>query len=409
MLKRLRLSDRHRYTAVLAIIACVILTIGLLLKPPQSKQQDPLAITRSELENLQQLVRRNNLRNLSSSFSNVATQAGEHLTAFASPPAMRGVSISGLGIVAAKPLDSLPRPITVAQGAAPVSTVWTPGLPFLVVQTSEIFPATPAETSPSQGSWVVAVSASTSGEPMFSPGMYNGIVDATCGEFIRRRILTTIPLTASQTGAGLFDLAGDLHGVVLPCEDGVAIIPLSEIRRSWKSADPQTVTLLQRYGLRFEQPSQDSGGLVVSEVWSAWPADVAGLQPGDTVTAIDDDAVTAGVSPSQLVENNQAPHELRILRGGRRRVVLLQPFSSIGPENTPAVIAQGPSGITISHVSPGCSADRAGLKSSDEILYLNGRPATSQSIARAFQQFQLEEPVSVVVRRPGRLALIRVR
>ena len=54
-------SERNRYAAVLAIVAVGILGVGYWLKPipkPQSQRGEDVSVTRAELENLQQLVRR---------------------------------------------------------------------------------------------------------------------------------------------------------------------------------------------------------------------------------------------------------------------------------------------------------------------------------------------------------------
>jgi cell division septal protein FtsQ len=76
------LSERNRYAAVLAAVAIGILVVGYWFRTvpkPQSQQGEDVSVTRAEIENLQQLVRRNSLRNLSSSFENIAQENIAHL------------------------------------------------------------------------------------------------------------------------------------------------------------------------------------------------------------------------------------------------------------------------------------------------------------------------------------------
>src|SRR3954463_14301414 len=136
-----RLSPSHRYAAILAAVAVLILVLGYVLKPAahpvnHSRPEDT-TVTRAELENLQQLVRRNSLRNISANFTSVSEKVAAHVTAV-QPWGTTGVLIPDIGLVVAKPLDALPRVVSVGAPPQPVYPItpkmWVPGIPFFASQ-----------------------------------------------------------------------------------------------------------------------------------------------------------------------------------------------------------------------------------------------------------------------------------
>src|SRR5690348_15057657 len=134
------LPERHRYGAVLALVAVAILGLGYILRPARmslAKRADDLTVTRAEIENLQQLVRRNNLRNLSSNFVSTAEEAIAHV-ALIQPWSTNGVLTPDLGLIVPKRLDALPRQISTSSGTLqqPIApAAWIPGLPFVIGRT----------------------------------------------------------------------------------------------------------------------------------------------------------------------------------------------------------------------------------------------------------------------------------
>src|SRR5690348_16646748 len=76
-------SDKYRYPLVLALIAGIILAVGLALKPQPAKSTTSnttdVAATRAELETLQRLIQRNSLRNMGAQFSAVADDVAPYL------------------------------------------------------------------------------------------------------------------------------------------------------------------------------------------------------------------------------------------------------------------------------------------------------------------------------------------
>jgi S1-C subfamily serine protease len=184
-------------------------------------------------------------------------------------------------------------PLTVAN--------WIPGVPFLsatVQASTEFTPATLARTFPVQGSWLLLVTDGVNRPALVSPGVFSGFSDAHCGPFLRQQLQTTIPLTPATIGAGVFDLSGSLQGIVAQCDDSISILGIKDIQRAL--TDANAATLLVRYGMRLSPTVSSNGAtanapnhVLVGELWTGWPADVAGLEAGDALLSINGQNVTA--------------------------------------------------------------------------------------------------------------------
>jgi len=409
------LSERNRYAAVLAAVAVGILVIGYWLRPlpkAQSQRGEDVSVTRAELENLQQLVRRNSLRNLSTSFQNIAQDNIAHLATI-QPWGVNAVLTSDDGLIIPKSLEAPPQELMFNSGTVsnPLHvTLWTPGVPFAISRfdaTGFVSPAQVSDSTPAQGGWAVVVANGVFGQNLLSPGIYNGVVQENCGAYIRYRFLTTIPLNQSQLGGGLFDLSGALQGVVLPCEDGPAAIPISEVKRA--VAAVSTEPLLGRYGMRIA-PSTDNQSTLVTEVWDGWSAADAGFEPGDTIISIDGQKVSATKDAvTTLLHNDPAEHEVDVKRGSRTRSLNLVRTRSEDVSMQPALSAVSTSGVLVGNVSIGSSAALAGIKQGDRILFVDGRPATDAIVQRTFAQYRTSNPVTVVVQKRGRRSLVVVK
>jgi S1-C subfamily serine protease len=409
------LSERNRYAAVLAAVAAGILVVGYWLRPlpkAQGQRGEDISVTRAELENLQQLVRRNSLRHLSSTFENIAQDNIAHLVSV-QPWGVNAVLTSEDGLIIPKSLESPPQQLTLNSGnvSNPLHvTLWTPGIPFAISKfdaTGLVSPARVSDSTPAQGEWVVVVANGVFGQNLLSPGIYNGVVQENCGNYIRYRFLTTVPLNQSQLGGGLFDLAGALQGVVLPCEDGPAAIPISEVKRAIAAvnADP----LLGRYGMRVA-PSADNVTTLVTEVWDSWSAGDAGFEPGDTLISVDGQKVTATKDAiAALLHNDPAEHEVDVRRGSRTRSLNLVRTRPEDASMQPALSAAATAGVLVGEVATGSSAADAGIKKGDRILRIDGRLATNAIVQRTFAQYRVAKPASVVVQKRGCSSLVVVK
>jgi len=414
------LSERNRYAAVLAAVAVGILIVGYWLRPnakPLSQHSDNVSVTRAELENLQQLVRRNNLRNLSTSFANVAEGTIAHVIAV-QPWGVNAVLIPDDGLIIAKQLDAPPRLLSIASGNTthPLRpSSWVPGVPFATAKFDAaglLSPATLSDSTPAMGGWIVVVANGVFGQTLLSPGIYNGVApDNKCGPHIRYRLLTTVPLNQSHVGGGLFDLTGALQGLVLPCDDGPVAVPVSEVKRAIASVNSSGGTLLARYGMRIGS-SADGQSTIVTEVWDNWSAAEAGFEPGDQILTIDGQkAAAAPVAIDALLQEGPSEHEVEIQRGPRTRSRTLNLVRTTVQDSgmQPALGILTSNGVAVAEVARGSSAEVAGIRAGDRILAVDDRPATETMVHKVLGQFKVSNPVSVVVQRRGRRLLMVVR
>jgi S1-C subfamily serine protease len=288
---------------------------------------------------------------------------------------------------------------------------WVPGAPF-VIGSAGITMAPPATAgAPAQGDWVVAVAVATSGNPSFRPGVFNGSAEANCG-LVGEKFSTTIPLSADMSGAGVFDLDARLLGVVLSCDEGMAVIPVTEIQRASRASLSEP--LLARYGMAvtgdltvWKLRDPRASGVVVTEVWSAWPSDTAGIEPGDFIIAVDGQAIGSEQQAQQLL-SAQGAHALELRRARRAVRVSLQSVSAMQPALEGASLDEPAPGIGVTHVNAGSSAARAGIRSGDRILEIDGIAATRASVGQAITPYTATSPAVVVLQRGARKLAVMV-
>jgi Trypsin-like serine proteases, typically periplasmic, contain C-terminal PDZ domain len=422
------MQARHRYIALLAAIAVLILVIGFMLKPaappPSRKRAAEPTITHAELENLQQLVRRNSLRSVAANFSTLADQLFPEV-ATVQPWGAGAVVMPDRGIIAAKSMDAVPEQLTLTSGdsaPSPFSAkAWIPGLPFLagsITAIGDFSPSNIARSLPAQGSWLLLITDGHSRPSLLSPGIFSGRSEVACGPFIHQQLQTTIPLTSATLGAGVFDLSGGLQGIVVQCDDSYSLIGIADVQQALSQAGAASSILLATYGMRLTAgaaaPNATSGSPVIGEVWTAWPADNAGLQPGDALLSVDDqpigkveDAIAA------LTSDKMTTHRLRLRRGRRTLSTNLQTAQSSTAGTTTGVgmgigVDTQATGIRLLQVAPGSSAAEAGVRPGDVVLQVNDFPATESGVQSSIAHYRVSSPTSIVVWRPGRRILLRL-
>ena len=417
------MQTRNRYIALLAVIAVLILVIGFMLKPaapPSRKRVPEPTITHAELESLQQLVRRNSLRSVATNFSTLADQLFPEV-ATVQPWGGGAVVMPDRGILAAKSMDALPEQLTLTSGdSAPSSfsaQAWIPGLPFLagrIAATGDSSPSSIARTLPAQGSWLLLITDGHSRPSLLSPGIFSGRAEVACGPFVHQQLQTTIPLTSATLGAGVFDLSGGLQGLVVKCDEGYSLIGIADVQQGLSQAGASSSLLLAMYGMRLTAgvvaPNVSGDTPLVGEVWTAWPADNAGLQPGDVIVSVDDQPIARiEEAVAALTSDKITGHHLRVRRGRKMLSANLQTTqSSAGGTTTGAGVDTEATGIRLLQVAPGSSAAEAGVRPGDVVLQVNDFPATEAAVQSSIGHYRVPSPTSVVIWRPGRRILLRL-
>lgn len=421
------MQARHRYVAILAAVALVILVVGYLLRPtppptPTRRAPAEVTVSHAELDNLRDLVQRNSLRNVAADFSALADRVFSQV-ATVRPWGTGAVVLPGGSILAPKLIGRLPQTIAISSGDGPLHPLtvanWIPGVPFLsatVQASTEFTAATLARTFPVQGSWLLLVTDGVSRPALVSPGVFSGFSDAHCGPFLRQQLQTTIPLTPATIGAGVFDLSGSLQGIVAQCDDSISLLGTGDIQRALRDAN--AATLLVRYGMRLS-PTVSSGSatanapnnVLVGELWTGWPAHVAGLEAGDALLSINGQNVTAiDQAVAALSTQNVASYRLRMRRSQRTFFADMKPVQLAAPEAAQlSALELEPSGMRLLHVAPGSSAAAAGVRNDDIILRIADLPATPARVNQLLGSYRVTAPVPAVIWRPGRELLVWIQ
>jgi serine protease Do len=410
-----RLERQTAYGVLLAIIAIAILVIGYLLRPQRAedKKQPANEITavQAEVERLRQIAEQNQSRATTSRFAAAANGAATHLVY--APSLRRSGIVWGEDGSVLLPSDGQPPQPSIAIEAAGKQAIskpltWGAGLNFLIARAAGLPDVSPpnfaAANSLTPGSWIVDVGLDSGGVQL-RPGNFGGTSRVRCGDSTLLRLMMNIPLDSTSIGTGLFDLNGDLVGVVTKCDDVIMAVPTFEVSGALAPAKDPVQGPLLHAGMHIEEIPPDwqpilrsATGLVVTEVWQGWPAEGAGIVPGDVIVSMNGQPIQKTADLSSALQSG-ADVQLTLSRQGRRVSVTL---SSAANSSTtePEVSLQRPAGgVQLKEVRPGSGASQAGLLPGDRILSINGIPATPARVMRRFSSPDPKEMVLVQVQR----------
>ncbi|MEP6916967.1 MAG: PDZ domain-containing protein [Acidobacteriota bacterium] len=275
-------------------------------------------------------------------------------------------------------------------------TAGSPDVPVAAVRPStELAGTTPARhatTVPETGAWVLAVWRTESGSA-FAPGHFRGTASVTCGASDIGGLTSSVTLSHAMVGGGLFDLDGALLGVIAPCDEQVAVVAVDAVHALLDHAGATEQRIIARFGASLGVLSageaayfKRADGLLVREVRSDQPADVAGLRPGDIVIALRDTPVVGAHALEALALLTDLPIALTVQREGRPIQV------SLGAERpSRGSTAAAALGLTVSALSapridtvaPDSPAAAAGLRAGDVLVRVN------QAEVRSLEQVTL--------------------
>jgi serine protease Do len=418
-------KQKTAYGILLSIIALGILVTGYLLRPkePGDTKQATSQITaiQAEVERLRQMAEQSRRSVTTSRFAATANEAASHLVYV---PSLRhsGIVWAEDGSILL-PATRLPpqssMDIQAAGKTIPAEpSVWGAGIMFTLVRPATASGVSPPSIAPpgslSPGSWIVDVGLDRNGQPQLSPGNFGGLATITCGDSVLSRLVTNLPLDNIWIGSGLFDLDGQLVGVVAQCGDQVVPLASSAIAGALAGANDPVRGPLLRAGLRAEEISpkwspfvRASAGLVVTDLWQHWPADRAGIMPGDVIVSVGGQPVESLAVLSHALQNGGSL-ELRLQRFGRSITVTI-PAREAEDLDLPSVsVANEGGGVELTQVQADSSAAQAGFLPGDRILYLNGIRATSAAVMRLFSNGHPAKPVLAQAQRRLRRFLVVV-
>jgi S1-C subfamily serine protease len=382
-------SDRN-YAYLLAVIALLILAVGYIFRP----RKNTPAISQSDVLRLEQLAQKQNLRRLADYFHGFSAGPANHVVRITgadrsavawSAPGVYATASTGLPNARMRivgPGVDQPASIAVFGPHVPVATFQAGG-------DSKTDAAPVAVTAPVEGDWVVAVARRADGELLVSPGLHSGLVLSPCGDTTYEQLVSNIPLSRESNGAGVFDLDGNLLGIVVDCGTRMAALTTKAITNALERAHSPIGRVLARYGWKltamWAAASTYFGavaGMLVEEVWAGSPADRAGVVPGDVLVSAGGMPVSSETDAADLAKAPTGkPLPVVLLRFGREVKTEITP--DIAPQasgKAGIVLRSDIEGLEIASVSPGTAAYAAGIRPGDRLLRI-GRNTKPDSAA----------------------------
>lgn len=416
-----------KYVLALAVVAGAILVLGTWLKP--TRQQVVSAVTgpptpsQAERARLDGLAQRGQLERTAAYFSQIAFNVATRLVRLET--GATGVIWDASGaVVTVRPATRFPptvmadsnrsRPTPLAVVSAP------PALPAAVLQAEGPDGLTPVEltedASLREGEWLVAVWRTPDRHYSFAPGLHLGVTTSTCGDYRFDELLLSVPLTETMAGGAIVDQEGVLFAVILRCDARLVAMTVRSVEAMLAEARSLEGRILTAFGVgvsvlheREASYFRTDSGMFVHEIWKGYSGDLAGVEPGDIITRIEDVDVQAIDDLSPLVDAAVPAIDVTVVRG-RREVVLTLPGSLVQAaesERSDAVEAEmreaATGGYRVEWIAEGSRAEAAGIRAGDVVLAINGAaPRNSDAVRRALA-VDAEKAAFLTLQRGGRL------
>ena len=286
------------------------------------------------------------------------------------------------------------------------------------------------------GSWVVAIGSPFGLEQTVTQGIVSGkgrvIGSGPYDDFIQ----TDASINPGNSGGPLINMKGEVIGIntainpsgqgigfAIPIDMAKAIIPQLEqkgsVTRGWLGIgiQPMTPALEKSFGLK------DKEGVLVSDVFKGGPAEKAGLERGDVITRFDGKAVTESRDLSRIVAATPVGKmvSVKLMREGKaiertvrvgemekkEETAQMPSRKSLGitvQELTPEIARdlglKRETGVVVTRVEPGSSADDAGIQTGDVIQEVNRKPVKDvEDFIQKIDQAKSQDNVLLLIQR----------
>lgn len=416
-----------RYIAILGISAITILVAGAIFRPRTPGPDETAAAGAStDITRLQRLTQRRSIDGFAEFFTELARQVDDRVLRLEGGG--RTAIVWGLAeAVTAGGSPRLPNEDE-ARGADDSSNRWStktrtagPHLPAAVLDLAAIEqgapPPSPVDRFSARfypaGAWAVAVWRDKDGGLQFRAGQLLGTETVLCDGTEVTALRLNLTLEDETAGAGIFDLDEGLLGVAASCDGRLVALDVEAVDEVLRDRDTLVDHLLRRYGLRLAEldPRARAAfgaeyGFAVSEVRQSYQAAEAGLMPGDVVTEIDGNPVTAerDLEPLTLPVAREV-FDLGIIRRGRPRHIELRARGEVRRRYIPGGMrwSETTAGFEIGEVDREGPAFEAGLRSGDRLLAVNGAELKSRAAAERALGAERETGNYLTVRRGERI------
>ena len=290
------------------------------------------------------------------------------------------------------------------------------------------------------GSWVVAIGSPFGLEQTVTAGIVSAkgrVIDAgPYDDFIQ----TDASINPGNSGGPLLNLAGEVVGIntaIVASGSGIGFaIPINlargivsqlkkggEVSRGWLGVGIQDLTeeLADYYGLKNQK------GVLVTQVFKGDPAEKAGIQPNDIITAVDGKKVETGRELSRIVADTPVGEKARIdyIRDGRSksvRVVLskrtdekelagrqpIEKGDEIGlavQDITPDIanhfgLNEKDAGVLVVRVKNGSRASKAGMEPGDVIKEVDHKSVNNVAeYNKIINEINSKKEISLLIKR----------
>lgn len=372
-----------KYVAALTVVSALILVLGALFRPRSEGTPQPPP-SETDIARLTRLTQRRSLETMTSFLSDVADDIAPHIL-FLGAGGPSGVVWDQAGTIATVPPGSLTRRTSSALASPDAttdpSTSWSPTLPAAAVHTrssASLSPPRRAAPGTRPGDTLIVVWKTAESERAFAPVTFLQTVALECDGHEGREVQTSPSVADAMAGGGLFDLDGDLLGLVLRCQDRYAAVAPDTVDALLRATGSLQSRLLATHGLvvspmdaeeaaYFDRALRGVTGPIVREVWHGSTADLSGVVPGDIIVSANARPVEGPAGLQPLVTDAGTP-TLEVVRGGKRLTITLDAAVRAEGASTSATglgwtgrIA----GIRIEDVSPNSAAATAGIGAGD--------------------------------------------
>ena len=363
----------RKYIAILAIAAACILAIGYAFRPRKPQSPPPPADTASMP--LERLSRRAEMQ-ATTDFLSERVQYAAPFVSYLAGYQSSAIPWNTQGtLISTDNRDASAVPAT---------------LSLLAVDDPEHRKLAPVALVSHAGDttqWAALVARRPDGNLIWTPGFAGSLTPATCSGLEYHEVAFSSPVTRAFAGGGLFDLTGNLIGLVVRCGARLSLVSAGEIDSLLKQNDSLDSKLLKRYGLRLTALDQAAKeyfrldrGLLVTEVWAGTLAAQAGLQPGDLVVKLNGQPVQELTDVAVLAEPVSPGTVQFTLAGPRPRdVALSQPGDAEAAAQ--AVQLEAPlRGIAVANLAAESPAYKAGLRPGDRVLQIGALKAANRDV-----------------------------
>lgn len=414
-----RQARSPKYILTLALVSASILISGSLLKPNKQPTDQPL--TETELTRLQVLAQRGSLDNMAEFFAQLAGDVQRSVVRLPRADRSGVIWAPDLAVTAAgrgfDDYETFWAPN--GQAISAEATVAAPSLPIAAMQTAGDVALPMAIRRPVEflrpGTWILVLWRRETQEHAFAPANYLGTQEIRCWDSSFQEVVTTMALSDLMAGGGVFDLDGNLLGLVVSCNGRPTVLSNASVQAALDDGNSFAGRMATRYGMRIADLGDDEqayhkrkDGAIVKEVWRGYGADRAGLLPGDLIVNLQGKPVRSVDELEVMVlPVAQEIFDLDVVRGGRALALKLRARPPSSPEARDDLhagfkLSTPQEGYPIEFVMAGSPASRAGIQPGDRLLKIDYEdPANANAVRQAFSKSRTG-PLHLVLERGDR-------